>query len=162
MSHNLWRHYSAFDLDCGPTDSLMVEAVADIPLITGDETVDKTFPKIKSSFFVPQEGAREFYLSQKRLHHQLYIRHQQQHHQLYPQPNLLIWLAVLVTFFIIPTVVAPGIFDAAPIAAPPTLQAAPTAYDPTALVAPTPAPATVVTAPDARPTVPLTTDWINK
>lgn len=38
-------------MDCGPTDSLMVEAVADIPLITGDETVDKTFPKIKSSFF---------------------------------------------------------------------------------------------------------------
>ena len=98
MSHNLWRHYSAFDLDCGPTDSLMVEAVADIPLITGDETVDKTFPKIKSSF-LPQESAREFNLSQKRLHHQLYIRHQQQHHQLYPQPNLLIWLAVLVTFF---------------------------------------------------------------
>ena len=39
-------------MDCGPTDSLMVEAVADIPLITGDETVDKTFPKIKWSFLI--------------------------------------------------------------------------------------------------------------
>lgn len=36
----------------------MVEAVADIPLITGDETVDKTFPKIKSSFFTTRGRQR--------------------------------------------------------------------------------------------------------